>query len=272
VSLVRVGEATGKLEMMLDQMASFSERDLEFRSNVKTAMAYPIFVFSFAFLSIAFIMGFVLPRILKPIQKLAGALPWPTIVVISIQHFLRDYGIFLIAALAVGYLLLRRYLKKPEGKMQYDRLKISIPVIGVFLRKVDYAQFVRSLGMLAKGGVPIVESLEIVKDVVGNQLISNSIGESIVKIKKGQTIAEALSETAQFPGMITQMISVGEESGKLGEVLLRIADSQDFELNNAIKRLNALLGPVIIILVGAVIGFLVIAVLLPILGMSEYVF
>lgn len=271
VSLVRVGEATGKLDLMLSQMAAFAERDLEFISNVRTALAYPIFVLSFAALSIAFIMTFIMPRILKPIQKLAAALPWPTVVVLSIHNFLGRYGIFVLIGIIGIVIAVRRYLQKPEGKLKYDRLKISLPIIGDFMRKVALGQFVRSLGVLAKGGVPIIESLEIVKDVVGNEVIGASVSESIVRIKKGETIANGLAHSGQFPGLITQMIAVGEETGKLGDVLLKVADSQDFELNTAIKRLNAFLGPMIIIFVGTIIGFLVIAVLLPILGMSEHI-
>jgi len=271
ISLVKVGEATGKLEMILEQMASFSERDLEFRSNVKTALTYPLFVLTFAFLSISFILMFIMPRILKPLQRLADALPWPTLVLIKFQHFLKSYGIFVLIGLILAFVLIRRYLQKPEARFKFDRIKISMPLIGQFLRKIAIGQFVRSLGVLAKGGVPIIEALEIVKDVVGNDVISASVSDSILKIKKGETIAAALAQTTQFPGMITQMISVGEETGKLGEVLLRVADSQDFELNSAVKRLNALFEPIIIIVVGVIIGFMVIAVLLPIMKISQFV-
>jgi len=264
VSVVRAGETAGVLGETLKQLASFLEREARLRSDVVTAMLYPVFVLSLAVVFIGIIMGAILPRILAEVSSLTTVLPWPTEVLMACTSIVGRYWPVLLIAVAALVIFVRRVGRTQRGRRRMDSLKLALPVVGPALRRVAIGRFARTLGVLARNGVPILEALAIAGDTAGNEHISHAVRNAAASVKGGESLADQLEKTAEFPALLVNMIALGEETGRLDVVLLEAAEAYDQEVSTAIARLNALLPPVLILIVGAIIGFAVAAVILPI--------
>jgi len=268
VNLVAAGEVGGILDTILRRLAQFIEKAEKLKGQIKGAMTYPLVVMSIAIIVIAVILVFVIPVFEDMFKSFGSALPAPTQIVVNMSRFLKGNIHWVI--LAAGALIygLKRYRGTTSGRKQTDALFLKLPVFGNLLKKTAVARFTRTLGTMISSGVPILDALEIVAKTAGNMVIEEIIYEVRGSIAEGQTIAEPLSENDIFPGMVIQMIAVGEATGALDSMLEKIADFYDEEVDAAVAALTSMLEPLLMLFLGGSIGGLVIAMYLPIFGMA----
>ena len=267
LSMIRVGETGGILEKTTAQLVGILDRDEKLKTNMKNASAYPVFVLGLGFASVVVIITWILPRILATISGGVAALPWPTKILLALSGFVRGYGWFVVIAIAAGWYYLRRWTQS-GGRIKWDAFKLKIPVLGPVLRTIAVGRFTRTLGALTKGGVTILESLGVVRDTLGNELLGREIDRVAEKVKAGASLAGPLGSSGYFPALLVQIVSIGEQTGKLDELLLNAADTFDDEADSAIKRFIAIFPAVLILLLALVIGFIIAATLLPIVIME----
>jgi type IV pilus assembly protein PilC len=268
VNLVAAGEVGGILDTILRRLAQFIEKAERLKSQIKGAMTYPLVVMAIAVIVISVILVFVIPVFEDMFKSFGSALPTPTQIVVNMSRFLKgNIHWVIIALIAIGYGL-KRYRGTASGKKQTDSLFLKLPIFGNLLKKTAVARFTRTLGTMISSGVPILDALEIVAKTAGNVVIEEIIYEVRGSIAEGQTIAEPLSENDIFPGMVIQMIAVGEATGALDSMLEKIADFYDEEVDQAVAALTSMLEPLLMLFLGGSIGGLVIAMYLPIFGMA----
>ena len=268
VNLVAAGEVGGILDTILRRLAQFIEKAERLKGQIKGAMTYPIVVMAIAILVIAVILVFVIPVFEDMFKSFGSALPTPTQIVVNMSRFLKGnihWVIIGLGALIYGF---KRYRNTASGRKQTDILFLKLPIFGNLLKKTAVARFTRTLGTMISSGVPILDALEIVAKTAGNVVIEEIIYEVRGSIAEGQTIAEPLSENDIFPGMVIQMIAVGEATGALDSMLEKIADFYDEEVDAAVAALTSMLEPLLMLFLGGAIGGLVIAMYLPIFGMA----
>jgi type IV pilus assembly protein PilC len=268
VNLVAAGEVGGILDTILQRLANYIEKAEKLKSQIKGAMTYPIVVVSVAVLVIAVILIFVIPVFQEMFEGFGSALPVPTQIVVRMSNFMKANIHYMIGAFIVFIFLFRKYRNTAKGRKQTDTLALKLPVFGPLLKKVAVARFTRTLGTMISSGVPILDALEVVAKTSGNVVLEEVIFEVRSSIAEGQTIAEPLSETDIFPGMVIQMISVGEATGALDTMLEKIADFYDGEVDTAVDALTSMLEPLLMVFLGGSIGGLVIAMYLPIFKMA----
>jgi len=268
VNLVAAGEMGGMLDTILRRLAQFIEKAEKLKSQIKGAMTYPIVVMAIAIIVIAVILVFVIPVFEDMFKSFGSALPTPTQIVVNMSRFLKSNIHWVIIALIALIYGFKRYRDTAAGKKVTDSLFLKLPVFGNLLKKTAVARFTRTLGTMISSGVPILDALEIVAKTAGNVVIEEIIYEVRGSIAEGQTIAEPLSENDIFPGMVIQMIAVGEATGALDSMLEKIADFYDDEVDAAVAALTSMLEPLLMLFLGASIGGLVIAMYLPIFGMA----
>jgi type IV pilus assembly protein PilC len=267
VNMVAAGEAGGILDTILMRLAVFMEKNDALVRKVKGAMIYPAVIMSVAAIAITVLLVFVIPTFSSMFASANIPLPLPTRIVIGMSHALKTYWWVLVGAIGGGVFLLRRYYATPQGKLAIDRLMLHMPVLGDVLRKSAVSRFTRTLGTLISSGVSILDGLEITAKTSGNRVIQDAIMESRASIAGGETIAAPLKKSQVFPPMVISMISVGEQTGGLDEMLTKIADFYDEEVDAAVSGLLALMEPVMIVFLGVVVGGMVIAMYLPIFDM-----
>jgi type IV pilus assembly protein PilC len=264
VNLVEVGETGGILDTVLQRLSVYIEKAAALKRKVKSAMIYPSSIIGVAFLVVLFMLTFVIPTFTKMFKDLGADLPLPTQVVVWLSEFARNY-ILLIIAGAIGCVFaLRAYYRTERGRSTIDALLLKFPIIGMLIRKVAVARFTRTLGTLVSSGVPILEGLRITARTAGNRVVEKAIMQCRAAVTEGRTLAEPLKASGVFPPMVIQMISVGEQTGALDAMLSKIADFYDDEVDTAVGALTALLEPVMIVVLGVIIGGLVVAMYLPI--------
>ncbi len=268
-SMVRVGEEAGALPAVMNDLADLMEHEDEVRGEVMVAVSYPAFVLLFGILTVAVLMMFVLPRLFTMLEEMSDTLPLPTLVLLGFSSFIQSYWylIILIGGGAIGGLIY--YLSKPEGKLMVDRLKIKSPIIGPVFLTSALCRFSGTLGVLLRSGVSLLPALEIVRHTLGNQILSGWIGQVAEQTKGGSSLAGPMREMNFFPPTAIQMIEVGEETGCLDDMLLKVSKIEERHMRNKTKALISLLAPALILVVGALIGYMVIALLLPIFKMSQ---
>ena len=267
VNMVAAGEAGGILDTILMRLAVFMEKNDALVRKVKGAMIYPGVIMSVAAIAITVLLIFVIPTFSSMFASANIPLPLPTRIVIEMSNLLKHYWWVLVGAISGGVVLLRRYYATPAGKLAIDRLMLQMPVLGDVLRKSAVSRFTRTLGTLISSGVSILDGLEITAKTSGNRVIQDAIMESRASIAGGETIAAPLKKSQVFPPMVISMISVGEQTGGLDEMLTKIADFYDEEVDAAVSGLLALMEPVMIVFLGVVVGGMVIAMYLPIFDM-----
>jgi len=269
VNLVAAGEMGGMLDTILRRLAQFIEKAEKLKSQIKGAMTYPIVVMAIAIIVIAVILVFVIPVFEDMFKSFGSALPTPTQIVVNMSRFLKSNIHWVIIALIALIYGFKRYRDSAAGKKMTDSLFLKLPVFGNLLKKTAVARFTRTLGTMISSGVPILDALEIVAKTAGNVVIEEIIYEVRGSIAEGQTIAEPLSENDIFPGMVIQMIAVGEATGALDSMLEKIADFYDEEVDAAVGALTSMLEPLLMLFLGGSIGGLVIAMYLPIFEMAS---
>ena len=268
VNLVAAGEVGGILDTILRRLAMFIEKAEKLKSQIKGAMTYPIVVMAIAILVIGVILVFVIPVFEDMFKSFGSALPAPTQIVVNMSRFLKGNIHWVLLALGALIYGFKRYRDTTSGRKQTDALFLKMPIFGDLLKKTAVARFTRTLGTMISSGVPILDALEIVAKTAGNVVIEEIIYEVRGSIAEGQTIAEPLSENDIFPGMVIQMIAVGEATGALDSMLEKIADFYDEEVDAAVAALTSMLEPLLMVFLGGSIGGLVIAMYLPIFGMA----
>ena len=268
VNLIAAGEVGGILDTILQRLATFIEKAEELKSKIKGALTYPIVVVAIAIIVIAVILIFVIPVFQDMFSSFGKALPLPTQIVVVMSDFMKGNIHYMIIAFIVLAFVFKRYRGTAAGRKQTDTLALKLPIFGSLLKKTAVARFTRTLGTMLASGVPILDSLEIVAKTAGNVVIEEIILDVRSSIAEGQTISEPLSETDVFPGMVVQMISVGEATGALDIMLEKIADFYDKEVDAAVEAMTAMLEPLLMLFLGGSIGGLVIAMYLPIFSMA----
>ena len=263
-NMVEVGETGGILDIIFQRLAGYIEKAAALKRKVKGAMVYPASIIGVAFLVIVFMLTFVIPTFAAIFKDMGAELPLPTRIVIGLSDFVRSYILLIIAALVGAVFAMRSYYHSENGKPTIDALLLRMPIFGPLIRKVAVARFTRTLGTLVQSGVPILEGLRITATTAGNKVVEKAVLQCRTSVTQGKTVAEPLKLSGVFPPMVTQMISVGEQTGALDAMLSKIADFYDDEVNTAVNTLTSLLEPIMIIFLGGVVGGLVVAMYLPI--------
>jgi len=271
VNMVHAGEVGGMLDTILVRLAVHMEKAMKLKSQIKSAMVYPAAIIGVAGIVITVLMIWVIPIFAKMFLEMSGGkmgLPGPTQLVIDISNFMQSYILFIIIALGAGVYGIKRYYATTKGRYAMDKLFLKLPVMGDLIRKASVAKFTRTLGTLITSGVPILDGLTITAKTSGNKVVEEVILGARQSISEGKTVADPLSKSDVFPKMVTHMISVGESTGALDAMLGKIADFYDDEVDAAVAALTALLEPMMMVFLGTVIGFIVIAMYLPIFKMA----
>jgi type IV pilus assembly protein PilC len=265
VNMVAAGEAGGILDTILNRLASYIEKAMKLKKKVKGAMVYPAVVTSIAVLVIAVIMIFVVPTFSKMFATLGGTLPLPTQIIINMSNFIAGIGGLIVFGLIVATVIFIIQVRRTEkGKYIMDRLLLKLPIFGPLLNKVAVAKFTRTLGTLVSSGVPILDGLEITAKTSGNKVIEYAIMEVRKGVVGGKTLAEPITKLKVFPPMVTHMIAVGESTGALDAMLAKIADFYDDEVDATVSNLTAMMEPMLMVFLGGSVGFIVVAMYLPI--------
>ena len=263
VNMIAAGEAGGILDTILQRLSVYIEKAVKLRAQVRSAMIYPVAVIVIAAIVVAVILLKVIPTFAALFTSLGAELPFPTRIVIAASNFLARYFIFFIIGIVAGLWALRRYYATYRGRRVIDGLVLKMPILGTIMRKIAVARFCRTLATLTSSGVPILESLDITARTAGNAIIEDAIQEVRRSVEGGKTIVEPLRDSKVFPNMVVQMIGVGEQTGALDNMLNKIADFYEDEVDVAVAGLVKLLEPVMIFILGVVIGGIVIAMYLP---------
>jgi type IV pilus assembly protein PilC len=263
-NLVEVGEAGGILDVVLQRLSAYIEKAAALKRKVKAAMVYPSAIIGVAIMVVIFMLTFVIPTFAQMFKDLGADLPLPTKVVLWLSTFVRTYILLIIAAMVGCVLALRSYYRTEGGRATIDALMLKLPIFGTLIRKVAVARFTRTLGTLVQSGVPILDGLRITARTAGNKVVEKAVLQCRAAVTEGKTLAEPLRVSGVFPPMVTQMISVGEQTGALDAMLSKIADFYDDEVDTAVSTLTSLLEPIMIVFLGVVVGGLVVAMYHPI--------
>ena len=269
VNMVRAGEVGGFLDAALERLADYLERSQDLRREVTTALTYPFILTLVLFASLLFMLIYVLPRFSALFEGMGRALPLPAQIVMGTSNFLRAYwwvGVILIVA---GTYAFRRWTATTAGRLRWDQTKLRIAGLGMIIRKMEVSGVTRTLGTLIKSGVPMIQALATARAVVGNVVISNALGDVEVGVREGAGVSNPLARSGSFPALAVQMISVGEETGKLDEMLLRVADHYDKEVRAQVMQFTRLLEPIMIVVMGLLVGGVVVSMLTAIFSIND---
>lgn len=272
INMIRAGESGGILEGVLRHLVDYLERSLSLKEDLKSALTYPVLLAAVAGLSLIVLFVYVIPKFSLIFKDVGQALPWTTRLLIDFSYGLSHYGWLILLVLVVGAVGGAFYIRNPEGRLQWDRWRLNVWLLGDLLCKLEVARFARTLAALLRGGVPLLEALGTVQGVVGNRLLVRAIIQVQSRVREGKGMVAPLTESGLFPALALQMISVGEETGRLEGMLANVADHYDEEVKRATKRLNSLLEPALILGMGAVIGVVVISMLMAIFSINDLPF
>lgn len=270
VNMVRAGESSGALEVVLSRLADFTESSAELKNKLVGAMVYPIIMMFVATVVVGILFVFVIPKITALFESQKVVLPISTRILIFTSSTVRDYWFVILPALIGAILAFRRYIRTPSGRARWDRFTLDAPIFGPLIRMVAVARFSRTLGTLVGSGVPLLAAFDIVKNVVQNTLLLSVIETARDAVKEGDSIAAPLKRSGQFPPIVTHMIAIGERSGQLEAMLNNVAKSYEVQIDTKVRTLTSVLEPVMIVFLGTVVGFIVFAILLPILQISQF--
>ncbi len=272
INMVCAGEASGALDIVLERLADFNEKQRLLRSKVRAALTYPFFMFIVGIVVLFVLTAFVVPQITSIFDEMGQTLPAITIFLISASSFLQSYWLFFLLLIAVFVLSTRYFFRKTlKGRYLRDRIKIRLPLVGGLIHRMAIARFSRTLSTLLGSGVTLLNALSIVKNVVDNRLIADVIEEAAKDVAEGMSLSASLSKSALFPPLVIQMISVGEQSGALENMLAKIADGYESEVEASIFQIMSLLEPIMILVMGLFVGFVVISIMLPIFEMNQLI-
>ena len=269
VNMVRAGESSGALEAVLFRLADYLQNQIRIANRIKSALAYPMIMCTFGLAVIAFLMTFAIPKISQVFEDLNRNLPAITTFLIKTSTAARDYWWLGLVVLTAVVFALNRYTKTPSGRRRWDWLRLNAPVFGDLSRKLAMSRFSRTLGTLVEGGLTVMPALDIVKRVVQNVILEDAVDEARKAVRRGQDLATPLRESGLFPPMLVHMVSLGERSGQLEKMLLRVANAYEEEAETKVSTLMSLLEPAIILVMGVFVAFLVLAILLPIVDIGQ---
>ncbi len=272
VNMVHAGEVGGLLDTILGRLSKYIEKAMKLKGQIKSAMVYPASILGIAFIVIAVLMIFVIPVFEKMFKDMSGgkvALPGPTQLVIDMSNFAQSSWYIILGGVILAVVAFKKYYATAKGKYQIDKLLLKLPVFGDLVRKASVAKFTRTLGTLITSGVPLLDALTICAKTSGNKIIEEALVNARVSISGGKTISEPLAKSQVFPKMVTHMIAVGESTGALDAMLGKIADFYEDEVDQAVASLTALLEPMMMVFLGVLIGFIVVAMYLPIFTMAN---
>lgn len=269
LNMVRAGEAGGALDVVLQRLSEFMERSKELRETVKSALIYPAILVGVAVLSVALLLVWVVPQFSQMFEESGKALPVPTQVVIAVGDFVRAYWWALILGCTGAYVWFGRKLEDVEFRLRWDRWLLGLPLVGDLIGKLEVARLTRTLGTLIGNGVTLLTALSIVKETLGNTYMAQALTQVATQLKEGKGLGAPLMESGLFPKLAVHLVTVGEETGKLQEMLLRIADIYDREVHGAVKRMLALMEPILILGLGLVIGGIIMSILVAVLSVND---
>ena len=269
VNMVGAGEAGGILDVILQRLSQYIEKAVKLTAKVKSAMAYPVTVILIAISVVVIIMVKVIPVFAQMYEGMGSKLPAPTLICMALSNVIINYWYWVVAVSVIIWVGLKQYYRTNAGHLAIDKLLLKIPVLGDLLLKVGTARFCRTLGTLTSSGVPILEGMEITARTAGNQVLHNAILTAKAAVEQGRNISTPLAETKVFPPMVVQMVGVGEATGALDAMLSKVADFYEDEVDNAVAALTSLMEPVMIAILGAIIGFIVVAMYLPIFNLAN---
>lgn len=268
MNLIKAGELSGTMDNALLYIADQQERDYELMSKVRGAMTYPIFIISAIFIVGGLMFVFVLPQLIGVLREAGAQLPLSTRVLIFLTDFLQNYWIWLVLVVVGGVVSLRFYLHSSGGRLVWDSLKLRLPIMGHLLKIIYMDRFARNLSTLIAGGIPIVQSLHTVANIVNNQVYQRIILDAATEVESGKSIAAVFEQRREIPKILTQMIRIGEQTGSLDDILGKLANFYDKEVDNMLRTLTTLLEPVIMILLGFAVAVMVAGILLPIYNLA----
>jgi general secretion pathway protein F len=270
-NMVRSGETAGNLDAVLVRLADFMDAQIELRSKVSSAMAYPILMTIVGSLVLGFLMTVVVPPIASIFADSGKSLPWNTQLLVWVADIAGGYWWAVIPALVVSGLLLRRWMRKPKGKAFMDKLKLRLVLVGKLIRFIAVARFARTLSTMLASGVPVLTALEIVKRVLNNTVLEKVVEDARVAIREGESIAATLKKSGEFPSMMCHMVAVGERSGQLEAMLENVAGAYERDVSTEVGKLTSILAPIMIVVMAVGVGFIVFSILMPIIEMGQMV-
>jgi type IV pilus assembly protein PilC len=271
VNLVQAGEIGGVLDTTFARLAGYIEKARSLKGKVKSAMVYPSAIIFVAVSVVIFLMIFVIPVFAQMFQDFGGTLPWPTQFVIGASNFVKGYILFAIPLLIIAAFGFKQYYRTNAGKRNVHRTMLKVPIFGPLMQKAAIARFSRTLSTLLGSGVPIIDSLDITARTAGNKVLEEAVLGSIGSIKEGQTLATPLAKHPVFPTMVVQMVEIGDVTGELDSMLSKIADFYEEEVDRAVEALTAMLEPMMMVFLGIVLGFIIVAMYLPIFKMGSLI-
>ena len=269
INIVKAGEASGTLDIVLLRLADFLEKQAALTSRVRGALIYPIFMFVIGGGVLFFTMTYVIPRIAKIFEESDSALPVMTVILVNISGFLSNNILLMLILIPIIIIAALRFNKTERGKMFFDKVALKTPVFGKITSMVVISRFTRTLGTLLSSGIPLLDALKIGEAVLGNEVYSKTLEEVRTNVREGASLAQPLRESGVFPPLVTRMIAVGEQTGEMEEMLTKVADIYDQQVDTMVSTLTSLLEPVMIVIIGAIMGFIVFAVLLPIFNLTS---
>ncbi len=268
-NMINAGESSGALDIVLKRLADFMENQVMLRNKVLATLTYPIILVLVGIAILSFLLVFVVPKVVRIFDELQQALPIPTVILIAVTDFLGDYWWLILVVVVGGILALRQYAATEKGHQTYNRMILRIPLTGKLLRIIVTTRFARTLAILLNSGIPLLQSMDIAKAVVNNVVISDAIESAKEGIREGESIAEPLRRSKVLPSMVTHMIAVGEKTGELEQMLFKVSEAYDNEVETTMSRMTSLLGPIVILVLGGVVLFIVLAILLPMFEMNQ---
>ena len=270
--MVRAGEVSGDLDGVLERLADYSEATAEHKRRVRGAMTYPVVSMAIIILISGGLIFFVVPQFERIFSEMGAELPAPTKLLIAASNMLRSWKILILVAGAVASVIgLRTYNQTTQGRYNIDAFKLRMPVFGLLLRKVAISRFSRTLSTLTRSGVAILQALEIAERTAGNEVFSKAIREAANSVRSGQTLADPLARNGEFPPMVTRMIGVGEKTGALETMLEKIADFYDSEVKSMVDNLTSMIEPMLLVVMGVIVGGIIIGLFMPIMNLSQIV-
>lgn len=270
-NMVEVGEVSGTLDKVMNEMADHYEKENDLNQKVKSALTYPLIVSVVAVLVVIFLLTNVLPIFVGMFKNAGVQLPLPTRMLIAISSSISQYWYFYIGGIFLISYSISSFLKTPEGRRIYDRMLLNMPIFGSLNRKILTSRFTRTLGTLINAGIPLIAAMEVVEKVVGNTVVAEGLKKAQEDIKKGLPLSDPLKRIGIFPPMVIQMISIGESSGSLDSILNKTADFYDGEVDTAVSQMTTLLEPLIIVILATVVGFIVISIVMPLFQLYNFI-
>lgn len=264
VSLIKIGESSGSLGENLRRISEFLEDELDFRTNISSVLIYPLLIVSLGAVIIFVLLKFVIPKLVGVFSEMGQALPLPTLALVNVSKFFSTWWLAILSVIVLSFLAVKKWLKNPHNRLGWDKFKLSLPLLGELLKKIEISRITNALSILLKNGVPLDASLRVLNSTTGNFLFQSELGRIGGKIKEGASLSGAMKETKIFGPAFINAVTVGEDSGTLEKVLGNLSRDYSKQINRAVKNLLSLLEPALILSVGLVVGFVVLCMLLPI--------